>query len=104
MTITINNRDIELKYSFRAMMIYEKIQGEAFNPKGVTETIIYMYSTIIASDMNANITFDDFINWLDENPTVIEKFSKWLMSIIERNRGINKPSKEIIQEDNSKNV
>ena len=44
MKVTIKNKEIELRYSFRSMMIYEKITGTSFNPKGVTEIMIYFYS------------------------------------------------------------
>ena len=100
MFITINNYNIELKYSFRAMMIYEKITGESFNPKGITELMIYLYSIILASSKDITLSFDDFMNWIDENPTVLNEFTVWLTSIINKNKVFSdKEETDTVDED-----
>ena len=86
MKITINNKEIELKYSFRAMMIFEKITGESFNPKGITEIMVYFYSTILASDRDIALTFEDFMEWIDEQPQTLNDFSEWLTKIVLKNK------------------
>ena len=85
MNISICNNTVTLKYSFRAMMIYEKITGESFNPKGVTEIMIYFYSTILASDKNIALTFEQFLEWIDDNPNALNDFSTWLTTILTKN-------------------
>lgn len=100
MFITINNYNIELKYSFRAMMIYEKITGESFNPKGITELMIYLYSIILASSKDITLSFDDFMNWIDDNPTVLNEFTVWLTSIINKNKVFSdKEETDTVDED-----
>lgn len=89
MKITITNKEINLRYSFRAMMIYEKITGTSFNPKGITEIMIYFYSTILASDKDIALTFEEFMNWVDENPSVFNEFSVWLTSTLTKNGVMN---------------
>ena len=89
MKITLKNKEIELKYSFRSMMIYEKITGGSFNPKGITEILIYLYSSILASDKNIDLTFEEFMDWIDDNPQVITEFSTWLTSILTKNSVLN---------------
>lgn len=89
MDITIKDTNITLKYSFRGMMIYEKIAGTSFQPKGISEILIYFYSTILASDRNITITYDEFIDWLDENPNKLTEFSKWLNEVLTKNAYIN---------------
>ena len=39
MTITINDKDIELKYTLRSMMMYENITGKTFAPEGVADIL-----------------------------------------------------------------
>lgn len=92
MNVTIHNREINLRYSFRAMMIYEKITGTSFNPKGITEIMIYFYSTILASDKDIALTFEEFMNWVDENPTVFNEYSVWLTSTLTKNSVMNEKS------------
>lgn len=96
MKIQIKDKEVELKYSFRAMMVYEKIAGVAFNPTGISEILIYFYSTIISSDKELTLTFDDFIDWVDEHPDMLNEFSAWMTDIINRNQYIN--NKETVKE------
>lgn len=96
MKVTIKDKEIELKYTFRSLMIYEKIMGGTFNPKGLTEIMAYFYATIMASDKNCTISFDDFMDWVDENPAVVAEFSQWLVSVMQRNGYIsNADNKEV---------
>ena len=89
MTLTIKDKEIELKYSFKAMMIFENIKGESFNPKTVSDIIIFFYSTILGSDRNLSLEFDDFISWLDDNPEKMTEFSNWLSSVVNKNKFIS---------------
>lgn len=101
MNVIINNKAIELKYTFRSMIIYEKITGETFSYKGMTEILVYFYSTILASHKDFELSFEDFIEWLDNNTNVINEFSKWLTSILSRNQFITEP--EVSDETSKKN-
>ena len=85
MKVNINTTDVELKYSFRSLMFYEKINGETFAPKGLNEMIMFFYSTVVSSNYNINLDFEDFVEWLDENPEKLTEFSEWLMKIMTRN-------------------
>ena len=89
MKITINEKEIELKYTFRSMMIYENIMGTSFNPKGISEVIIYFYSTIIASSKEP-IVYDDYLDWLDENPNELANFNTWLADVAKVNEKLKK--------------
>ena len=101
----INGKEIKLKYTFRALMIYEKIAGESFTGKGISEILIYFYSTIIASNPDITLTFDNFIDWLDENPNAINDFSNWLASVTMQNSYIKQnESTSESDEDSEKNV
>lgn len=102
MKITLKEKEIELKYTFRSLMIYEQITGATFQPKGITEIMFYFYSTILASAKDLELTFDEFIEWNDENPNLINDFSKWVNDIVTKNNFItsNNESKE---EDPKKN-
>lgn len=97
MTIQINGKSITLKYSFRGFMIYEKITGESFNPSGITEILIYFYSTVLASCKDINLDFDEFMDYIDEHPELLGEFSEWLTAVLGKNAYLNSSSK-----DNSK--
>lgn len=89
MVIKVKDKEIKMKYSFRSMMIYEKIAGSSFAPKGITEILIYFYSTILASDKDSTLTFEEFMEWIDEHPKELNDFSTWLTETLTKNSVIN---------------
>lgn len=89
MKITIKENEIELKNTFRSMIIYEKINGKSFNPKGLTEIILYFYCVVMASDKDLDLEFEEFVEYLDNNPNLLTEFSVWLNKIFSINNFIN---------------
>lgn len=79
MEVTINEKTIKLKKTFRSLIAYESATGKAFNPTTITESIMYFYCVIIASDMELELTYDEFMDWLDDNPTALQDFTQWLI-------------------------
>lgn len=97
MTIEINEKQYELKYSFRALMIYENITKKTFNPKTVSDMVVFFYSVVLAANKGCELLFDDFLDWIDANPTSITDFSKWLESIFTQQNEIS-PTTEVQEE------
>ncbi len=85
MKINIKDKDIELRYSIRSMIMYENIADKSFQPKSLTDVITYMYCVIVSSGKDYSFTFDEFIDYLDENPNVIKEFGTWLDNEIKTN-------------------
>lgn len=81
MEIKIKDQTIKIKYGFKALMIYERIEDKLFNPETIGDIIMFFYCCVIAS--NFEITYDDFIEWLDENPEKVNEFSMYLKDVIE---------------------
>lgn len=105
MKIKIKEKEIELKYSYRALMIYENIQKQSFNPKTLSDIIVFFYSVVVSSSKDRNILFDDFMDWLDENPNVITEFSNWLQSIfnMQATMSPDEQEKDDVKEEDEKN-
>ena len=78
MDIIVNDKKITLKKSFRSLIAYEKAKGEIFNPTTITDIILYLYCVIISSDDNVELSFDEFIDYIDNNPSIISEFSEWM--------------------------
>lgn len=90
MKITIKDKEIELKNTLRSMIMYENIAEKSFNPETVTDIITYMYCVVVASSNDYTLTFDEFINYVDENPTIFDEFGQWLTSITSSNNAVKK--------------
>lgn len=78
MIITINKKKITLKYSLRAMVMFENMTEKSFNPQGITDILTFMYCIVVSSAKDYSITFDDFMDAMDKNPNLVNEFAKWL--------------------------
>ena len=78
MEIKLNDKSYELKKTFRSILIYEEIKGELFNPQSVSDILLYFYSTLLASNPSMDITFNDFLEYLDNNPDELNNFVEWI--------------------------
>lgn len=86
MKINIKDHEIELKYSFRSLIVYEEIMGETLTvPESLKEILVLFYSIVLSSSKGAlqDFTWDDFMDWLDDNPTMTIDFTQWLKNVLE---------------------
>lgn len=91
MKVTIgNHNEVELKYSVRSMIMYENITEKSFSPQSMTDIITYFYCVILSSGKDYSLTFDEFIDYLDENPDAIKEFSEWLNNTVQTNSQLKK--------------
>lgn len=79
MKITYKDKEIELKYSFRSLMIYENIMNKSFKPESLTDVITFFYCVVISNMRDETIQFDEFVDYLDEEPQRLTDFSQWLL-------------------------
>lgn len=77
MTINYNNQSIELKFSFRADMLFESATGHSFSGSNESEWLQYMFCNIVALTKNDGLKFDDFLEWISENPTIFYDYLEW---------------------------
>ena len=104
MTFNINGKEYQLKYSFRALMIYENITHKSFNPKTITDMIVFFYSIILASNKGCELMFEDFMDWIDDNPESVNDFSTWLTYVFTQQQEISpNDNKKELTEEESKN-
>lgn len=81
MNITYKGKEYELKYSFRAMMLFENIRKQAFQTKTVTDFIVFLYSIILSQSKDEVIDFNEFTDWLEDNHDVFDAYVKWLLDV-----------------------
>ena len=88
MKVTIKEKEITLKSSFRALIAYEQITNHTFNPSTITDMILYFYCVIISSKEfdNEPMTFDEFMDYLDEHQDLLNTFTTWLTESSKQNQ------------------
>ena len=78
MIVRINDKEVTLRMSFRAYMIYENITGKSFAPQTMTDVINFFFCILITSANDYDIMYNDFLDALDQNPDYMVQFSDWL--------------------------
>lgn len=87
MKVTIKEKEITLKSSFRALIAYEQITNHAFNPSTITDMILYFYCVIICSkEFDEPMTFEEFMDYLDEHQELLTDFTTWLTESSKQNK------------------
>lgn len=94
MTIKIGDREIKLKYSFRALMLYENIQKKSFAPETTTDVLVFMFCVIMGSAKDLQLDFNEFLDMIDENPYLMTEFAEWLTGEINKNNTLTPETEE----------
>ena len=71
MEITIKDKQYKIKYTLRALFIYEQITGKAFNLRTITDEYLFFYCILAANNPDIQLTFDDLIDAIDEDMNIM---------------------------------
>lgn len=77
MTIKINNNECKIKQTVRSIFLWEQITGKSFEIQNTLDNYLYFYCILLANNEDF-MSWDDFINVLDDDPTVLMQISKAL--------------------------
>lgn len=89
----INGKTYVLKYGLRSMFAFEEMTGKPFEVSTLLDTYCFCYSCIIANQDNPALDFNDFINWCDDHPEVIEEFNKFMADELKRKESLSHKKK-----------
>lgn len=78
MTIRINNTDYKIKYTIRAMFVWEQIMKKSFNLETTLDNYAYFYSLILANNPDNAPSWNDFLNAVETNPNLINELLNYL--------------------------
>ena len=90
MTIKINDKEIELKQTIRSLLMYENIKGESYQPKNLNDILLYIYCVVVASSKDYSLSYDDFIDWVDEHPDELTQIVKFIQDTQQNQNNIKK--------------
>lgn len=78
MKLTIKDTEVEIKYTIRALFIYEQLADKTFNPQTLTELFLFFYALILANKTDIQLTFNELIQLCDNDSTLFPLFQNWL--------------------------
>lgn len=73
--ITINGKEYNIKYTVRSLFIFEQITKKSFKIETLLDNYIFFYSLLLANNRDCKLEWDDFIDALDDDPTIFSKMS-----------------------------
>ena len=88
MTLTINKKKYKVKYTIRALFIFEQIAGKSFSINTLLDNYLFFYSMILANNEDA-LSWDEFLDALDNDPNLFTKISDMLNKESEKDKLLN---------------
>ena len=82
--MTIKGQDYKLKYTFRALFIYEQITGKAFELKTITDEYLFFYCVLMSNNPDSPLTFGELIEAIDEDMGIMVEFQNFLKKELEK--------------------
>ena len=82
--MTIKDKEYKVKYTLRALFIYDQITGKVFSLQTITDEYLFFYCILAANNPEMNLTFDDLIEAIDEEPNIMIQFQEFMKSELEK--------------------
>ena len=102
--IKIKKKNYNVKYSLRALFLYEQITGKSFEITNTMETFIFYYCMILANNPDTKLTFDDFIDAIDTDPQLAIKMAQIMSAQNEKRKMLGGKEEEVEDEDEKKKI
>lgn len=76
MKITIKNKDYKVKYTIRALFIFEQITGKPFNISTLFDNYLFFYCLILANNPDNVLGWEDYIEAIDTDKELYSQLTK----------------------------
>lgn len=84
MKLIYNNKEVELKYGVREMLLFQEVtHGRVFKGESMTDCF-YLFWCMLQVAYGDAITFEDVSRYLDDNVQIFADYMTWLASIFEK--------------------
>ena len=92
-TILINGKEYKIKYGIRAMLISEQITQKPFSLENMNEQLVFLYACLLAADNELTMSYEEFLDAIDEDMSIIIRFGKYLAEQQKKEKNILKENK-----------
>lgn len=84
--VNINGEEYELRYTIRALFLWEQITGRSFEIKNTLDNYLFYYCLILASNKDKEpLDWNDFIAAVDENPRLLNTLVDLMKAVEKKN-------------------
>ncbi len=74
-TIKINDKEYKVKYTIRALFYWEQITGKSFAINTLLDNYLFFYCMILANNPDDVLQWEDFLNAIDNDPTLFTQIN-----------------------------
>lgn len=67
-----------MRSTLRNHLVYEQVTGIPFSPSKVLNVLTFMFCVLLANNDSFSMKFDEFIEAIDEDETIMHSFTAWL--------------------------
>ena len=89
MTITINNKEYKLKYTIRALLIFEQITERPFEIRNTMDNYLFFYCMLLANNPDNLLDWDEFIDAMDNDASLITQLNQVVVDSTKKNELFN---------------
>lgn len=83
LNIELKGKEYVIKQSFRSYLLFEEMTKKQISEiQSFKDIITLLYCTLKGCNKTFDYSFDDFIDIIDENPEVFEKFNEFNSSLV----------------------
>lgn len=94
MSIKFGDKEYQLRYTLRAFMFWEQMMNKTFSVETLTDTYVLLYCFLLASNKPFDVTFEQFMDLLDENHAAVKEFNMWFREQTELQAQTSNPEKK----------
>ena len=89
-TILINGKEYPIRYGIRSMLIQEQITQKPFSLDNMNEQLVFLYSCLLAADNELTMSYEEFLDAIDEDMSIIIRFGQYLAEQQKKEKNILK--------------
>jgi len=78
MEITINGKAYNVRYTLRAMMMWEAITKKRFEIVTITDQWLYYFTLLLASNPGMEMDFEEFVDACDDEPAILVTMGEFI--------------------------
>lgn len=78
MLLTINGKDYKIKYTIRALFLFEQMTGKGFKIESLLDSYIFFYCILLANNPDTVMEWDEFLDAIDTDSTLMEQLNQYL--------------------------
>lgn len=93
--IKIKGKEYEVKIKLKGYVYFEALSGKPFEISNVTDSFTAAYSFFLASNPDCGISFDDFLDSSDEDPSIISTIINLMTEKIKQENQLSGKKKEV---------